>query len=93
VSLALRLESLVRHRVERALPRGSIRDVSLTVSVEGGEDGGVSLIIEAEVQTHPGVKQDVDKVVEEAVAEVFKEADEELTKRGLKPLNLSQPDD
>lgn len=84
-SLALELESLIKHRVEKALPRGGVRDISLAVSIERSESGEISLVIEANVQTHPGVKQDVDKVVEDAISEAFKKADEELIKRGLTP--------
>ena len=84
-ALAIKLEELVKRRVERALPRGGVRDLSLAVSVERRDDGEVSLTVEAEVQAHPGVKRDVESVVEEAIAEAFKEVDEELSRRGLKP--------
>lgn len=85
-TLALRLEEAVKRRVEKALPRGVLRDLQLTVSVEEDEGGGVSLTVEAELQAHPGVKKDVNAVVEEAVAEAFKEVEGELLKRGLRPV-------
>lgn len=44
------------------------------------------MTIEAEVNVHPGVKCDVKALVEEAIAEAFKKADEELSKRRLRPL-------
>lgn len=85
-TLALRLEEAVKRRVERALPRGALRDLQLTVSIEEDEGGGVSLTVEADLQAHPGVKKDVNAVVEKAIAEAFSEVEGELLKRGLKPV-------
>ena len=84
--LAVRLEEAVKRRVERSLPRGGVRDLSLAVSVERGDEGEVSLVVEAELQAHPGVKQDVNAVIEEAIAEAFKEVEELLLKKGLRPV-------
>ena len=84
--LAVRLEEAVKRRVERSLPRGGVRDLSLAVSVERRDEGEVSLVVEAELQAHPGVRQDVNVVIEEAIAEAFKEVEELLLKKGLRPV-------
>ncbi|MEM4699808.1 MAG: DUF3194 domain-containing protein [Candidatus Nezhaarchaeales archaeon] len=73
----------MKKKVEGALPRGGLRDLSITISAERGEEGA-RLTIEAEVDAHPGVKCDVRALIEEAVAEAFRKADEELSKRGLR---------
>lgn len=75
---------MIRRRLERALPRGGLRGLSLVISAEREEGGEEVLTIEAEVDAHPGVKCDVEALVEEAIAEAFEEADKELSKAGLR---------
>lgn len=83
--VAVMVEEKVRRRIYSRVPRGGILDLSTTAYVDRGEDGRISINVDVEVRAHPGLRLDVDKLVDEAVEEALREADRVLRERGLKP--------
>jgi len=83
--LALRVEEKVRRRIYSSLPRGGVRDFSVTVYVDRDDDGRIVVDVDAEFNAHPGVDVDLEGLISEAVEEALKEADLILMRRRLRP--------